>query len=110
MGTRHPEPDFSGQRSSVRGHGYDREVMINAGMEPGKAMRVLEVSLVCSLLVVFAALAVSVTHMRRIDGDLRREQIASCERDNTARHQINMLSAKAGLEPIRILDCRQIFK
>lgn len=112
MGTRDSEPDFSGQRNCVSGHGYDSQVLIDAGVPVGKALRVMEITLICSLLVVFFSLAWSVVHMRRVDSDLHREHIALCERENAINRRINELIAasRVVLRPIVLPDCQAIIK
>ena len=79
-------------------------------MDKGKAMRAMEITLVASLVVVFAAMTFAVVMFHRTDGRLKKQQIASCDRGNQLRRYVNRLNVvtAAGLRPIVIPDCADI--
>lgn len=86
--------------------------MIRRGMSTATAMRVLEVTLCCSIVVVFAAILLASLRGRAADGRLKDNLIMLCRRVNANAGYVNRLNevTKAGLRPIVIADCGAIVK
>lgn len=59
---------------------------------------------------VTAAVIVAVLYVRQADSALRDEQIATCERGNLIRHEVNTVVDRLnlGLPPLKMADCSSI--
>ena len=75
-------------------------------------MRVMEIMLVCSMLVVFGAILWGAARGRAADERLEDHLMDICKRANLNSSYINRLNeaTKAGLRPIVIPDCAAILK
>ena len=67
--------------------------------------RAATVTVAVAVAVLACVNAAAIVYAHRQNGDLRGQQVESCERGNALRAQVNRLAATAGLPPLRLVDC-----